>query len=107
VRKVAADRNVHGDLAVALRLLNVVCDERMQGRVAVALELALDQVGAAPAVGGVVGDAHHPVDALSVQDAFAGGDGVAGQLNALTDAIAVRTSSVTVGVVMSAASRWR
>jgi len=47
VRKVAAEGNVHGDLAVALRLFDVIADECLQRGVPVLLELALDQVGAA------------------------------------------------------------
>jgi hypothetical protein len=47
VREVAAEGNVHGDLAVALRLFDVIGDECVQRGVAVLFELALDEVGAA------------------------------------------------------------
>jgi hypothetical protein len=67
---------VHGDHAVALRLLDVIGDECLQRGVPVLLELALDKVGAAVATGRVVGDADHAVDALAVEYALAGGDGV-------------------------------
>ena len=80
---------MHGDLAVALRLLDVIGDERLQRGVPVLLELALDEVGAAAAAGWVVGDADDAVDALAVEDAFAGGDGVAGEFDAFADTVAV------------------
>ena len=68
VRKVAAERNVHRDHAVAHRLLDVIGDERVQRGVPVLLELALDEVGAGAATGWVVGDT----------DAFCGSRGVVG-----------------------------
>ena len=44
---------MHWDFAVALRLLDVVGDERLQRGVAVLLELALDEVGAPAAASGM------------------------------------------------------
>ena len=80
---------MHGYLAVALGLLDVIGDEGLQRAVPVLLELALDEVGAAAAAGWVVGDADHSVDALAVKDAFAGGDVVAGEFDTLADMVAV------------------
>jgi hypothetical protein len=77
--------DVDGGLVAQLGLLDVVGDEGEQGAVAVFFEAALDEVAAGGVVAGAVGDADHAVDALAVQDPFAGGDGVAGQFDALAD----------------------
>ena len=66
-------------------LRDVVVDERLEGGVAVLFEAAFDEERAA-AVGWGVGDADDAVDALSVEDAFAGGGAVAGELDALAEA---------------------
>jgi len=52
---------------------------------AVALELALDEVGAPP-VARAVHDAHDAVYALAVEDPLPGADAVAAKLDALPDA---------------------
>ena len=53
------------------RLLDVVGHERLQRRVAVLLQLALNEVGAPAARGGPVGDPHAAVDSLPVENALA------------------------------------
>lgn len=63
----------------------VVGNERLERGVAVLFELALNEVAAAAAAGGAVSHSDHAVDALAVQDAFPGGDGVAGELDTLAD----------------------
>ena len=62
-------------------LLEVVGDDRLE--LGHAGELALDDVAAASPVGGVVDEPHDAEDALAVDDALAGADGVAGELDAL------------------------
>jgi hypothetical protein len=57
-------------------------------------------VAAAAAVGGVVSGAHDGVGPVSVTDPFAGGVAGARQVDALSTRLPLRTSSVTVGVIM-------
>ena len=80
---------VIGTAAVELGLVDVVGDQREERGVAVLLELALDEVGAAAALRRDVGDADDAVDALAVHDPLAGGDAVAAELDALPDRIPV------------------
>jgi hypothetical protein len=62
-------------------LLQVVGDDRFElGHDG---DLALDDVAPAVPVGGVVDEAHDAEHALAVDDAFAGADGVASELDAL------------------------
>ena len=81
----------HRDGCVELGLVNVVGDEGEERGVAVLLELALDKVGAATAPRRDVGDAHHAVDALAVNDSLPGRDAIAAELDALPDRIPVPT----------------
>ncbi len=90
VEVVADERGPHGHPIEGGSLGEVVgdeCLERCVGAGAFLLELTLDEVRACrPGAGGSVGDADDAVDALAVEDAFAGGDGVAGELDTFPDA---------------------
>jgi hypothetical protein len=74
---------VHRHDGVQLRLLEVVGNERVERRVAVFLELALDQVGAAAAGGGDVAYTDHAVHPLAHDQPVAGGGAVAAKFDAL------------------------
>jgi hypothetical protein len=56
----------HGWDAKTVRLVDVIADQGKHRGVAVLFEAALDEVCAAAAVRGHVGDADYPADALSV-----------------------------------------
>jgi hypothetical protein len=72
-------------LVAALGLRDVVVDECLECGVAVFFEAAFDEERAATAYGGV-GDTDDAVDALSVEDPFAGSCAVAAELDTLADA---------------------
>src|SRR4051794_6105054 len=62
-------------------LLEIVGDDRLE--LGHRRQLALDDVAATLTAGGVVHQAYDTQDALAVDDALAGADGVAGELDAL------------------------
>ena len=72
-------------LLAALGLRDVVTDKRLERGVAVFLEAAFDEERATTAHGGVR-DPDDAVDALSVEDPFAGSCAVAAELDTLADA---------------------
>lgn len=75
---------VHGDVLEAPGLGEVVVYERVE--LAQLLEAFFDQVAASGlSVGGAVGDAHDPVDALADEDAFADVATVLRELHGLSD----------------------
>jgi hypothetical protein len=71
-------------LVATLGLSDVVGDEGLEGLVAVFFEAAFDEERAATAYGGV-GDTDDAVDALSVEDPFAGSCVVAAELDTLSN----------------------
>ena len=84
------------DRVPARGLLEVVGDDRL--KLGHHGQLALDEVAAAVLVGGDVDEAHDAEDALAVDDALAGADRVAAELDALVRRAARRVGRWTVAV---------
>src|SRR5271165_6112967 len=72
----------HRHLVERASLTRVICDERLQRGIPVTLEAAIDQIGSAHAVHRPIGDTHHPVDPLAVEDPLTAIDGVTCQFDA-------------------------
>src|ERR1039457_1318935 len=73
----------HRNLIESPSLDGVVLDKSLQRRESVALHFALDEVGASRPAGRAVGDPHDALNPLSIEDALAASEGVAGELDLL------------------------